>query len=168
MTIPTSPAFVDGGIPVYWIEDVRYSGIRPVIGDVRAVVEHHTGGKDSREYLRWPTDGRQVSTHYLVGAYADTNWEARVYKYLTEGRGMAYTQGGGYMRGHPGNPNAYSVSVEIEGPPFRDDVLDLAARLTAVILARYPNALLIRHLDLDNAKHDPAFEWLPFCKAVYR
>jgi N-acetyl-anhydromuramyl-L-alanine amidase AmpD len=165
--IGTTPLFVDGGIPIYWIDGVVHYDARPTPGDIRVIVAHHTGGSDSRLYLRKPNDGRKVSTHYLAGAYADTGWQARMYKYMTEGSKRAWTQGGGWLGGHPGNPNSYCVSVEIEGPPFRDDVLALAAKMTRVILNRYPNALLIRHLDMDDAKHDPAFPWLPFCQMVY-
>jgi N-acetyl-anhydromuramyl-L-alanine amidase AmpD len=168
VSIPTTPLFSDGGVPIYFIEGVAWSSARPTPGDVRALVFHHTGGVDSRLYLRKPHDGRKVSTHYLIGAYADTGWQPRVYKYMTEGSRSAWTQGGGVLGGHPGNPNDYSVSFEIEGPPFRDDVLDLAAALVRVVWNRYPSALVCRHLDIDDNKHDPAFPWLPFMRMVLR
>jgi hypothetical protein len=164
MTIPALPTFMQDGLPVYFIPGDD-TAPRPVKDDVRLLVIHHSAGSDSRAYLR---DNPNVGCHYLVGAYPDTLWIPRIYKYASEANAVTYTQGYGSIGGYDGNPNDIAASIEVEGgPDFRDGVIDLAARLARTILNRRRNALMLRHLDIDDRKIDPSFDWLAWCYKVY-
>ncbi len=172
VTLPTEPDYINAaGQPIYRLGAVHKDS-RTVPGDIQLLVVHHTAGRDSRRYLVEPTDGRQVSTHYLVGAYPDTREQPRIYKYGSEEHDAMYTQGNGRIGRLAGrNPNDVAIAFEIEGPPFKSGVIEAAATLARVVLdywnAKGKDPLLIRHLDLDPAKRDPAFDWLRFCRLVY-
>ena len=172
VVLPTEPDYInEAGQPIYRLVAV-HKGSRTVPGDIQLLVAHHTAGRDSRAYLAEPNDGRRVSTHYLVGAYPDTSEQPRIYKYGSEERDAMYTQGNGSLGGLAGrNPNDVAIAFELEGPPFKPGVIEEAATLVRAVLdywhAKGKDPLLIRHLDLDPMKDDPAFDWRHFCHLVY-
>jgi N-acetyl-anhydromuramyl-L-alanine amidase AmpD len=170
MELPTAPTYVnDAGQPVYMLE-ATHKRKRLKAGDVRVLVIHHSGGRDSRLYLAEPPDGRIVSSHYLVGAYPDTDGP-RVYKYASETHDCTYTQGFGVMGGMTQSINDVAISIEVEGPPFDAAVLTEAAALARSILDYWremgPDLVMVGHKHIDSRKPDPSFLWLDFCKMVY-
>lgn len=131
VTIPTVPSYVNLlGQDVYFIDGANF-GTR-VEKDCLVLMLHHTAGKDSRRYLANNPLG--VSATYCVGSYPDTDNKPRVYKYMSERTGVPYTQGFGKLGGLRANLNQHSISIEVEGPPFSDELLSAAAKLAASIL----------------------------------
>lgn len=170
MIFPTSPAYINNAGQAIFLLPAVHKSPRAVSGDVRLLVIHHTGGTDSRLYLADPGDGREVSSHYLVGDYANVG--VRIYKYGSETTDAMWTQGGGRLGGLQGmNPNQVAISIEIEGPPVKPAVFDAAALLAASIIRYWRKQgrelLLIRHRDIDPNKRDPDLDWTAFCQSVY-
>lgn len=175
-SIGTVPIYQNNlGQFVYWIDGAP-SGKRTE-DQALLLVLHHTAGSDSRAWLAGASPS-PVSATYLVGAYPDTGNKPRIYKYMSERTGVPFTQGYGVLGGLPTvNPNMHAISIEIEGPPFRDDVLAAAATLAAAIVvdwheARNKNLLIIGHDHLDDwdrpDRHtDPHFDWSEFLADVY-
>lgn len=171
----TSPIYTNSHAQdIYWIDGA--TTMPRLETDVLCLVYHHTAGVDSREWLAAP-----VNATYLVGAYPDTDDKPRIYKYMSERTAIPATQGYGKLGGLPYNPNRHSISIEVEGMgggvPFRQDVLDAAAKLGASILKdwhdnRSRNLLVIGHDHLDawtrKGRHsDPHYDWGRFVQQVY-
>lgn len=167
--LPTQPLYTnDAGMPIFWIDGAnvapRPTGMRP-----RFLVIHHTAGSDSRKYL-WKNP-RGVSTHYLLGIYADAGPAPRTYKFASESSKQTFTQGYSSI-GIIDNPNPMSISIEIEGPPLAHDVIGEAARLAGAIRRYWSehgvDLLLIGHKHIDTqGKTDPQLNWDAFCEQVY-
>jgi N-acetyl-anhydromuramyl-L-alanine amidase AmpD len=153
--------------PIYWIDGANVGSREGILPDF--LVMHHTAGTDSRKYL-WKNP-KGVSTHYLIGIYPDAGPVPRIYKYATEGSQFTFTQGFSRI-GPDEDPNNRCISIEMEGPPVHQFVIDEAAKLAGSILRYWANKgrhlLLIghRHIDL-NGKLDPAVDWSHFCQRVY-
>lgn len=178
MAIGRTPIYTnDTGQAVYWIDGAAH-GTRTA-ADLELLVIHHTAGVDSRLYLA--NNPLKSSTTYLVGAYADTGWQPRVYKYMSETFAAPYTQGFGSI-GDEDTPleiNAAAIAIEVEGGVkqpdgtlFLEGVVEESAKLAASILrywaSRGVHLLLLGHKHIDPRKHDPSFLWTPFCQSVYR
>lgn len=175
--IPTQARYTnDAGQAVYWIDGAA-KGTR-IASDIEHLFIHHTGGVDSRKYL-WRNELNSSST-YLVGAYEDTGWVPRVYKYMSETTDAPYTQGFGSIAEDdtPREINASGISIEVEGGInqgngllFRDGVMEETAKLSASIIRYWESKgielLLIGHKHVDPRKNDPKWNWNRFCKLTY-
>lgn len=175
MTIGTTPMYTNIlGQAVYWIDGAPHGDRTDA--DVLLLMMHHTAGTDSRRWLGGQAPD-PVSVTYLVGAYADTGQQPRIYKYMSERTATPYTQGFGSLGGLPGGLNTACISIEVEGPPFLQPVLDCAAKLAASIIkdwhdARGRNLLLLGHDHTDNYyrkdRHtDPWWDHTRFNQMVY-
>lgn len=174
VTIETTPAYVNLlAQPVYMI---RGAPIVPrTERDVLVLMLHHTAGTDSRRYLA--SNDRGVSSTYLVGAYPDTGNAPRVYKYFSETLAAPQAQGYGILGGLPHNLNIHAISIEVEGPPFTDDLLAAAAKCAASIVKDWHdrvgrNLVVLGHDHTDDwhrpGRHtDPSFDWSRFLQQVY-
>lgn len=174
VTIPTEHSYVNLlGQEVYFIEGANF-GTRTE-QEALVLMLHHTQGTDSRRYLA--SNPLKVSATYCIGQYPDTGNVPRIYKYMSERTAVPYTQGHGDLGGLPKNLNIHSISIEVEGPPFSDELLSAAAKLAASIIkdwhdARGRNLVLLGHDHTDdyyrNGRHtDPHFDWSRFAQQVY-
>lgn len=175
--IPTIARYInDAGQAVYWIDGAAKG--KRTADQLKYCFVHHTGGVDSRLYLQ--KNALSSSTTYLVGAYADTDWQPRVYKYMSETFDAPYTQGFAKIAEDDTGIeiNRASVAIEIEGGVTQADgtlflqgVIEQSAILAATILrywaSRGVHLLLLGHKHADSRKSDPAFPWTQFAKAVY-
>jgi N-acetyl-anhydromuramyl-L-alanine amidase AmpD len=175
--IPTRHNYInDFGQPIYMIDGAAH-GSRTA-ADIELLVVHHTAGTDSRLYLR--KNALQSSTTYLIGAYEDTGYKPRVYKYMSETFAAPYTQGFGSIAEDdtPLEINKAAIAIEVEGGVkqkdgtlFLEGVITESAILAASIIKywrdRGIDLLLVGHKHIDERKQDPAFPWSAFCKEVY-
>jgi N-acetyl-anhydromuramyl-L-alanine amidase AmpD len=158
----------DDGQDVWWIEGAA-AHPRPVGVLPSVLVMHHSGGSDSRDYLR--SNNRKVSSHYLVGDWPDVDGY-RVYKYASERKTATHTQGPAKLGGRGGlNVNDYAISIEIEGPPISYGLMDYSARLAASILRYWRDIgvqlVMLTHDSIQVDKDDPAMDWGQFCALTY-
>lgn len=178
VTIETTPAYQN-----LLAQDVYMIRGAPIVQrsekDVLVLMLHHTAGVDSRKYLA--SNALNVSSTYLVGAYADTGNAPRIYKYFPETTAAPQAQGYGVLGGLPHNLNIHAITLEIEGmggnTPFRDDVLDCAAKLAASILKDWHdrvgrNLVVLGHDHTDaftrQGRHtDPHWDHLRFNQKMY-
>ena len=166
--LPTKAAYaLETGPDVFYV-NTKHKSARPVPGSVLFLVIHHTAGTDSRQHLIENKD--LVSCHYLMGFYPDVPGGLRTYKFASEHLERTHTQGLGRI-GPWTKLNDVSVSFEIEGPPFRGDVLEMSARVVAASMIHWRrngmDPLIVGHKHTDKRKHDPAFAWNPFVSRVY-
>lgn len=168
MAFPNDPIYInDAQQPIFWLDGANVGermGRTP-----RYLVIHHTAGTDSRAYLQ--KNNRGVSCHYLVGLYGDASINPRVYKFASETTKITYTQGFSSI-GPVNDPNPWAISIEMEGPPINDNVIDETATLAASIIRYWRQKsvelLLVGHKHIDRTgKVDPALDWCAFCKTVY-
>jgi len=182
--IGTSPIYTNNlSQPIYWINGAPH-GTRNE-DDTYLLCLHHTQGSDSRLWLGGDAPNA-VSSTYIVGAYPDTNYRPRVYKYMSERTDVPYTQGQGSIGGLKPNINSHCISVEVEGPGaitesaplgFSPDLLAAVATLCASIISDWHNArgrslLVIGHDHVDDYRRsgrhtDPHFDWSRVLQMIY-
>jgi hypothetical protein len=182
--IGTEPIYTNSlGQPIYWIDGAP-QGSRTE-NQTYLLVLHHTAGSDSRRWLAGDAPNT-VSATYLVGAYADTQYRPRIYKYMSERTKVPYTQGFGSIGGLRPAMNTHCISIEVEGPGpiteanplgFSSDLLGTTATLAASILADWHNTrgrslLVVGHDHIDRydrkGRHtDPHYDWTKMLQMIY-